>query len=124
MGTMNVDKARIRPWRLPISVLWGFGMTSIFEKTCENSIAGGIDLAGLFPRYINIRRGVISTFVVAWVLPSFAVRLLVLKKNQKPIQLWPLISSIRYYCQLLFRLPCTFHQCDVDRLLGHTLDHS
>ena len=45
----------------------GFGLTSMFENICGNSVAGGIDLAGLFPRYINIRRGAIITFLAAWV---------------------------------------------------------
>ncbi|KAF7557751.1 hypothetical protein G7Z17_g363 [Cylindrodendrum hubeiense] len=45
----------------------GFGLTAMFENICGNCIAGGIDLAGLFPRYINIRRGAIITFVAAWV---------------------------------------------------------
>ena len=35
---------------------------------CGNAVAGGIDLAGLFPRYINIRRGAIITFVAAWIV--------------------------------------------------------
>lgn len=43
----------------------GFGLTSMFENICGNAVAGGIDLAGLFPRYINIRRGAIITFVAA-----------------------------------------------------------
>jgi NCS1 family nucleobase:cation symporter-1 len=30
-------------------------------------VAGGIDLAGLFPRYVDIGRGAILTFVAAWV---------------------------------------------------------
>lgn len=46
----------------------GFGLTSMFENICGNAVAGGIDLAGLFPRYINIRRGAIITFVAAWVV--------------------------------------------------------
>jgi NCS1 family nucleobase:cation symporter-1 len=33
-----------------------------------NAIAGGIDLAGLFPRYIYIRRGAIIIFVAAWIV--------------------------------------------------------
>lgn len=61
---------------------FGFGMTSMFENICVrvpqnligcgadtfqgNAVAGGIDLAGLFPRYIDIRRGAIITFMAAW----------------------------------------------------------
>jgi nucleobase:cation symporter-1, NCS1 family len=30
-------------------------------------LSGGIDLAGIFPLYIDIRRGAIITFVTAWV---------------------------------------------------------
>lgn len=50
---------------------FGFGLTSMFENICGNAVAGGIDLAGLFPRYINIRRGAIITFVAAWVCSSY-----------------------------------------------------
>ncbi|EUC48695.1 hypothetical protein COCMIDRAFT_33771 [Bipolaris oryzae ATCC 44560] len=46
----------------------GFAFTAMFENICGNAVAGGIDLAGLFPRYINIRRGAIITFVAAWIV--------------------------------------------------------
>ncbi|KAH8591453.1 uracil permease [Bisporella sp. PMI_857] len=46
----------------------GFGLTSMFENICGNAVAGGIDLAGLFPRYIDIRRGAIITFIAAWIV--------------------------------------------------------
>ncbi|KAF2831321.1 hypothetical protein CC86DRAFT_137727 [Ophiobolus disseminans] len=46
----------------------GFAFTAMFENICGNAIAGGIDLAGLFPRYINIRRGAIITFIAAWIV--------------------------------------------------------
>ncbi|KAH7379348.1 NCS1 nucleoside transporter family protein-like protein [Phaeosphaeria sp. MPI-PUGE-AT-0046c] len=46
----------------------GFAFTAMFENICGNAIAGGIDLAGLFPRYIDIRRGAIITFVAAWIV--------------------------------------------------------
>jgi NCS1 family nucleobase:cation symporter-1 len=46
----------------------GFAFTAMFENICGNAIAGGIDLAGLFPRYIDIRRGAIITFFAAWVV--------------------------------------------------------
>jgi nucleobase:cation symporter-1, NCS1 family len=39
--------------------LYGFTFLSLF--------LGGIDLAGIFPLYINIRRGAIITFVSAWI---------------------------------------------------------
>jgi hypothetical protein len=32
----------------------GFAFTAKFENVCGNAIAGGIDLAGLFPRYIGL----------------------------------------------------------------------
>ncbi|KAG9863455.1 NCS1 nucleoside transporter family protein-like protein, partial [Aureobasidium melanogenum] len=35
----------------------GFALTGMFENVCGNAVAGGIDLAGLFPRYLDIRRG-------------------------------------------------------------------
>ncbi|KAL2278622.1 hypothetical protein FJTKL_14340 [Diaporthe vaccinii] len=37
-----------------------FAFTSMFENVCSNAVAGGIDLAGLFPRYIDIRRGALN----------------------------------------------------------------
>ena len=46
---------------------FGFALTACFENICGNAVAGGIDLSGLFPRYINIRRGAIITFVAAWI---------------------------------------------------------
>ncbi|KAK8050471.1 NCS1 nucleoside transporter family protein-like protein [Apiospora phragmitis] len=45
-----------------------FAFTSMFENVCSNAVAGGIDLAGLFPRYIDIRRGALITFCAAWVI--------------------------------------------------------
>lgn len=45
-----------------------FALTAMFENICENAVAGGIDLAGLFPHYIDIRRGAIITFVAAWIV--------------------------------------------------------
>jgi nucleobase:cation symporter-1, NCS1 family len=47
---------------------FGFALTAMFENICGNAVAGGIDLAGLFPRYVDIRRGAIITFVAAWVV--------------------------------------------------------
>jgi nucleobase:cation symporter-1, NCS1 family len=35
---------------------------------CGNAVAGGIDLAGIFPRYIDIRRGAIITFMATWII--------------------------------------------------------
>lgn len=46
----------------------GFAFTAMFENICGNTIAGGIDLAGLFPKYIDIRRGAIITFLAAWIV--------------------------------------------------------
>jgi NCS1 family nucleobase:cation symporter-1 len=40
----------------------------MFQNVCGNAVAGGIDLAGIFPKYIDIRRGAIITFVAAWVI--------------------------------------------------------
>ncbi|KAI0476257.1 uracil permease [Xylariaceae sp. FL0804] len=45
-----------------------FAFTSMFENVCSNSVAGGIDLAGLFPRYIDIRRGSLITFFAVWII--------------------------------------------------------
>ncbi|KUJ17170.1 uracil permease [Mollisia scopiformis] len=46
----------------------GFALTAMFENICGNAVAGGIDLAGLFPRYIDIRRGALITFIACWVV--------------------------------------------------------
>ncbi|KAK1452804.1 NCS1 nucleoside transporter [Colletotrichum cuscutae] len=40
----------------------------MFENVCSNAVAGGIDLAGLFPRYLDIRRGALLTFAAAWII--------------------------------------------------------
>ncbi|RDW88204.1 uracil permease-2 [Coleophoma cylindrospora] len=45
----------------------GFALTAMFENICGNAVAGGIDLAGLFPEYIDIRRGALITFIACWV---------------------------------------------------------
>ncbi|KAL8406318.1 hypothetical protein RB596_004967 [Gaeumannomyces avenae] len=45
-----------------------FTFAILFQNVCGNAVAGGIDLAGVFPRYVDIRRGAIITFVAAWVL--------------------------------------------------------
>ena len=45
-----------------------FAFTSMFENVCGNAVAGGIDLAGLMPRYIDIRRGALLTFFAAWII--------------------------------------------------------
>ncbi|KAH8881480.1 uracil permease [Thozetella sp. PMI_491] len=46
----------------------GFALAAMFENICGNAVAGGIDLAGLFPHYINIRRGAIITFAAVWIV--------------------------------------------------------
>lgn len=40
----------------------------LFQNVCGNAVAGGIDLAGIFPRYIDIRRGALITFIAAWII--------------------------------------------------------
>jgi len=45
----------------------GFALPTMFENVVGNATAGGIDLAGIFPRYINIRRGAIITFLAIWI---------------------------------------------------------
>ncbi|KAF2187673.1 hypothetical protein K469DRAFT_737833 [Zopfia rhizophila CBS 207.26] len=62
----------------------GFASTAMFENICGNAVAGGIDLAGLFPRYINIRRGAIITFIAAWI-----------------VQPWQLINRATTFIQVL-----------------------
>lgn len=63
---------------------FGFALTSMFENICGNAVAGGIDLAGLWPHYINIRRGAIITFVAAWV-----------------VQPWQLVNRATTFIQVL-----------------------
>lgn len=63
---------------------FGFGLSSMFENICGNAVAGGIDLAGLWPRYINIRRGAIITFVAAWI-----------------VQPWQLVNRATTFIQVL-----------------------
>ncbi|KAI0841945.1 NCS1 nucleoside transporter family protein-like protein [Hypoxylon sp. FL0890] len=63
---------------------FGFGLTSMFENICGNAVAGGIDLAGLWPHYINIRRGAIITFVAAWI-----------------VQPWQLVNRAATFIQVL-----------------------
>lgn len=46
----------------------GFALASMFQNICGNVVAGGVDLAGLSPKYINLRRGAIITFVACWVV--------------------------------------------------------
>lgn len=45
-----------------------FAFAILFQNVCGNAVAGGIDLAGMFPRYIDIRRGAIITFMATWVI--------------------------------------------------------
>jgi NCS1 family nucleobase:cation symporter-1 len=45
-----------------------FTFAILFQNVCGNAVAGGIDLAGIFPRYIDIQRGAIITFVAAWII--------------------------------------------------------
>ncbi|TLD11019.1 hypothetical protein PgNI_05440 [Pyricularia grisea] len=45
-----------------------FTFAILFQNVCGNAVAGGIDLAGVFPRYIDIRRGAIITFAAAWLI--------------------------------------------------------
>ncbi|TRM62320.1 permease [Schizophyllum amplum] len=45
----------------------GFALTAGFENVCGNAVGGGIDLSGIFPHYINIRRGALITFFAAWI---------------------------------------------------------
>ncbi|CAN9315255.1 unnamed protein product [Alternaria alternata] len=52
----------------------GFAFTAMFENICGNAVSGGIDLAGLFPRYINIRRGAIITgYTIAYIQSGFFI---------------------------------------------------
>ncbi|KAH8196868.1 hypothetical protein TruAng_008950 [Truncatella angustata] len=67
--TMMADGQGTSAARVGVFFLaFGFALTNVFENVCGNAVAGGIDLAGLWPHYIDIRRGAIITFVVAWVV--------------------------------------------------------
>lgn len=46
----------------------GFALASMFQNICGNVVAGGVDLAGLWPRYINLRRGALITFAACWIV--------------------------------------------------------
>ncbi|KAM0557039.1 hypothetical protein ACHAPJ_005719 [Fusarium lateritium] len=45
-----------------------FTFAILFQNVCGNAVAGGIDLAGVFPAYIDIRRGAIITFMATWII--------------------------------------------------------
>lgn len=45
-----------------------FTFAILFQNVCGNAVAGGIDLAGVFPRYIDIRRGALITFLATWII--------------------------------------------------------
>lgn len=45
-----------------------FTFAVLFQNVCGNAVAGGIDLSGVFPRYIDIRRGAIITFMATWII--------------------------------------------------------
>ncbi|RDW65142.1 uracil permease-4 [Coleophoma crateriformis] len=51
----------------------GFSATTMFENVCGSAISGGIDFAGLFPRYIDIRRGAILVFILCWIVQPWQV---------------------------------------------------
>lgn len=45
-----------------------FTMSQICFNTMGNGYAGGMDMAGLFPKFINIKRGAIITALLSWVV--------------------------------------------------------
>jgi nucleobase:cation symporter-1, NCS1 family len=45
-----------------------FTFAIMFQNVCGNAVAGGFDLAGVFPKYIDIRRGAIITFLATWII--------------------------------------------------------
>lgn len=61
-----------------------FGFAILFQNVCGNAVAGGIDLSGIFPRYIDIRRGALITFIATWI-----------------IQPWQLINRAATFVQVL-----------------------
>ena len=74
----------LRPAARVFFLSFGFALTSMFENVCGNAVAGSIDLAGLFPNYINILRGADRAAVAAgqsrcdvYQCPEFLRRLLV-----------------------------------------------
>jgi hypothetical protein len=82
-------------------------------------VAGGIDLAGLFPRYIDIRRGAIITFVAAW------VREFTVERPSCSLQIdcptMAVDKPCRYFCsclELILGLPSAANGRHVRRLLS------
>lgn len=63
-GGEGSSKARAGVFFLALA----FTFAIMFQNVCGNAIAGGIDLAGIMPRYIDIRRGSLITFVAAWII--------------------------------------------------------
>lgn len=57
------------PMRRAAAFLCGFSFASsqMTYNVIANGFAGGMDLAGLFPKYINIFRGAVLTALISWV---------------------------------------------------------
>lgn len=45
-----------------------FTMSQLVFNTMGNGYAGGMDMSGMFPKYINIRRGSVLTALLSWVV--------------------------------------------------------
>jgi nucleobase:cation symporter-1, NCS1 family len=80
-----------------------FAFASMFENVCSNSVAGGIELSGLFPRYIDIRRGSLITFFRCMDHSAMAA-------GQQG-------SHVRFRSKLVFGIPGAYHGSDGMRLL-------
>lgn len=47
---------------------FAFASSQLMFNVMANGVAGGMDLSGVFPKYINIRRGAIITALLSWVV--------------------------------------------------------
>lgn len=55
-------------WNRAAAVIFGFAfaLSQLTFNLMGNAFAGGMNLAGLFPRYVDVKRGTIITAVVSW----------------------------------------------------------
>ncbi|KAK7523438.1 uracil permease [Phyllosticta citriasiana] len=81
----------------------GFALAGMFENICGNSVAGGIDLAGLWPSYIDIRRGSFITFLAVWVVQPWQLI------NRATTFVAVLDSFAVFLCPIMGVMVCDFY---------------
>lgn len=121
-----------------VAVVFGFAFASsqLTFNVVANGFAGGMDMAGILPRYINIRRGAIMTALLSWVVqpwkfytststflevmssfgiittPIIAILIadfLIVRKTDLPLlDLYTVSSSGAFYFTKGFHLPAIF----------------